>query len=269
MESTLADTYRDVIGSLGFEAGWGRGPDNGDPEWDSDQFTTLKLIMKSGLRQFYKPPPDQAGVSHQWSFLSPFVRLALASGQRELRMPRDFGGVEGNVYVASANAGGTPGICQVGGGVRALYAVYPNSTGRPAVADIEALRTSGADGQKWQMVFYPEPNADYTIEFYYSILGEMLTGDLPFAYGGPDHSETILASCLAVWENRIDDIPNGPRYQHWRERLAASISIDRAKRPQTLGYNADNSDDRYERRSGRYSARYGYPRLRLNGVLFD
>lgn len=268
MESSLADTYRDVIGSIGFEAGWGRGPDNGDEEWDETKLQTLKLVMKSGLRQFYQPPPDQSGVSYNWSFLNPRVRLTLPSGERELRLPIDFGGVNGDLNLITT-AGGTPAVIRITGGVRARYALNPNSTGRPAFAEIEALRNVDKQhGQRWQLVFWPEPNAEFTIEFYYTILGEMLTGKLPYAYGGAEHSETILASCLAIWENRIDDIDRGPRYRHWLERLATSISIDRLKRSQNLGYNGDRSD-RYERRSRTNRGGTGYPPLRYNGVLYD
>jgi hypothetical protein len=268
VESSLADTYRDVIGSIGAEAGWGRGPDNGDEEWDATKFTTLKLVMKSGLRQFYKPPPDQSGVSHQWSFLSPRTLLTLPSGSRELLLPFDFGGVEGPLNLVTTS-GGSPGQIRVTGGVRARYATHPSATGRPCYAEIEPLRhVDKGKGQRWQMVFYPEPNAEFTIELNYSIIGEMLTGELPYAYGGADHSETILASCLAIWENRQDDIDQGPRYKFWRERLAASISFDRLKRSQNLGYNGDRSDARYEGRSNRSGRGWGATFL-YNGVPLD
>lgn len=269
MESSLADTYRDVIGSIGFEAGWGRGADNGDEEWDDYKLATLKSVMKSGLRQFYKPPPDQSGVSHSWSFLKPMATLTLPSGEKELLLPADFGGVSGDL-VLSTTAGGAPGTIRVTGGVRARYALNPSATGRPTHVEIEPLRTvAKAHGQRWQFVFWPEPNDDFTIQFYYSIMGEMLTGELPYAYGGAEHSETILASCLAIWEQRIDDIDRGPRYRFWMERLATSISMDRQKRAQNLGYNGDRSDSRYERRNNRNAHGTGYPALRYNGVLYD
>lgn len=268
MESSLADTYRDVIGSIGFEAGWGRGPDNGDEEWDDTKLQTLKLVMKSGLRRFYKPPPDQSGVSHQWSFLTPRVRLTLPSGEKELRLPFDFGGVDGPLNLITEQ-GGTPGVIRVTGGVRARYATNPNSIGRPCYAEIEPLREVTKErGQRWQFVFWPQPSAEFTIEFNYSIIGEMLSGELPYAYGGAEHSETILASCLAIWEHRIDDIDRGPRYRHWTEQLATSISQDRLKRAQNLGYNGDRSDQ-YERRSGRPSRNWNPTQFLFNGVPLD
>lgn len=264
MESTLADAYRDLIGSLGFEAGYGRGPDNGDREWSDRKLTTLRSVVKSGLRQFYG--------AHEWSFLHPRARLTLDSGSKEMRLPFDFEGCEGPLSLI-ASSGGTDGRVQVTNDVRARYARFPDATGRPAFAEKEPIKGTTKDrGQRWQFVFFPEPTAAYTIEFTYKISGDMLSGDLPYAYGGAEHSETILASCLAIWESRIDDIPPGPaapRYAHWREQLALSVRRDQNKRPDTLGYNGDRSDN-YDRRSGgRYPRDFGWPDLTLNGVTYD
>lgn len=238
MESTLADTYRDVIGSLGFEAGWRRGADNGDPAWDSRKQATLTHVMKSGLRQFYQ--------AHDWSFLSPRVRFTLPSGTRALLMPFDFGGIlEPHIYLI-ADSGTSGGEIKVTNDVRRRFALNNSAQGRPYYVEIEPRDgTSRQTGQRWQLVFYPEPSAEYTIEFYQQIHGQILTAEVPYALGGPEHSETILASCLAVWENRIDHIPpgpNAPRFIDYRDKLATSIKNDRKKRPQSLGYNADRSD---------------------------
>ena len=58
------------------------------------------------------------------------------------------------------------------------------------------------------------------------------------------HGETIIASCLAVAEQMIDEFNNpGKNQARFIERLAASISYDRRNMlPDGFGYNADNSD---------------------------
>lgn len=249
MESTLADTYRDVIGSLGFEAGWGRGPDNDDRAWDAHKQQTLKQVMKSGLRQFYQ--------AHDWSFLTPRVRLTLPSGVSAMKLPFDFGGILSPCIHLIAGSGTTGGTIKLTNDVRRRLALSPSASGRPCYAEIEPLPdTTKTAGQRWQMIFFPAASAEYTIEFYQTISGQLLTAELPYALGGPEHSETILASCLAVWENRIDHIPPGPaapRFLDYREKLATSIKNDRKKRPQSLGYNGDTSD-RFERQWPGYRA---------------
>jgi len=64
--------------------------------------------------------------------------------------------------------------------------------------------------------------------------------------------ETILASCLAVAEQRHDDM-KGPMWQSFVERLTASVAYDARMKPERLGYNADRSD---------WTARDTDPRMR-------
>ena len=59
------------------------------------------------------------------------------------------------------------------------------------------------------------------------------------AFGGAEHSETILAACLAAAERNPDDGSNGVLKQDFMERLAASISQDQARQPDYYGYNAE------------------------------
>lgn len=268
VESTLADTYWDVIGDVGFNLGWGRGEHFGDEKWSDKKFKTLKSIVKSGLRQFYFPPPDQAGVSHQWSFLKPFAEFTFASGATTLRLPFDCEGIEGQVLISTDS--GFPTWLPLSGQVRHLYAVYPSTTGRPQRIEIEPIKGTGEDrGQRQQLVIWPAADQAYTIQFHYSIIPKMLDGDLPYAYGGPTHSETILYSCLAVSEDRIDDMAGGPRHQKFMQLLAGSISRDREKRPNNLGQNRDNSDA-LEAGYGRgYDRRLwgNWPLIRVNGQI--
>ena len=55
-------------------------------------------------------------------------------------------------------------------------------------------------------------------------------------------TETVLASCLAVFELRQNNVTEGPQQRLFMERLAASIAYDRKLKPLQLGYNGDRSD---------------------------
>jgi hypothetical protein len=267
VESSLADNYRDIIGSVGFDLGWGRGPDFAEDQYDGRKLTTLKQVVKGGLQQFYNPPPDQTGVSYQWSFLKPFGHVTLASGARVVKLPEDFKGLEGLVHVAIDNGGYS---LKLRHDARASYAAYPDDTGQPQRIEIEGIpNTTKERGQRFQFVVWPEADAAYTLQFHYSIQGVMLTGELPYAYGGAEHSSTIKASCLAWAELHLDDIPNGPKQQFWRERLAASISMDRQKQPKTLGYNSDRSDARDARWGDRRDRWTQWPRIEYQGQVWE
>ena len=59
--------------------------------------------------------------------------------------------------------------------------------------------------------------------FFAIAMPDYLSTPFPYAYGGAEHAETILESCLAVAELRLDDMA-GPHNQQFMARLAASIS---------------------------------------------
>lgn len=65
-----------------------------------------------------------------------------------------------------------------------------------------------------------------------------------YPYGGSDHSETILASIMAVAEQK-EEQQRGTYWDQFQQQLASSIELDvQRNRPQYLGQNLDRSDDR-------------------------
>lgn len=268
MESTLADTYLDVIGSVGFDLGWGRGTAFQETEYNAKKLTTLKQVIKGGLQLFYKPPVGQSGVSHTWSFLKPIATLTLKEGMQWVDLPADFAGLDSRVHVMIENQGYT---LPTRGGVRTKYTVYPDQTGRPEVLEVEP--TSGPTphhGQRSRLMVWPQADEDYTLKARYIIQGKMLTGAEPYAYGGAEHSSTIKAACLAWAEIHLDDMHNGPKYRYFMERLAVSISIDREKFPESLGYNGDRSD-MLEAGLGRDRRDFqrNWPPVLIEGVFYE
>lgn len=158
-------------------------------------------------------------------------------------LPDDFGQLVGcltyepNIHRAA--------ILQVGEGmIRELRQGSSGRSGYPArcATRPKAVTASLTAGQRWEILFDPAPDAAYVLTYRYTVLASKLTSTNAYAYGGAAHAEAILASCLAVAEDRYDDIKNGPKYQEFVERLAASIAFDTRSRPQHLGYNADHSD---------------------------
>lgn len=244
MESTLSLKYGDLAGEVGHFLGYGRGADGGDVAWTGAQEAAIESCLKSGLRQFYFPPPvEGVSGSHDWSFLRPTAQVTLASGESSVKLPDDFGGFEGEVTLVSSSTAYCPVPLVNEGQVRRWHAESPSSTGTPRAAALEPLKgTGGRDrGQRFRLAVFPTADAAYTLSFCYYVLPDALTDALPHAYGGTVHAETILESCLAVAEQRLDDSA-GVHTMKFRERLMASISLDRRSKPQKLGYNGDRSD---------------------------
>lgn len=269
MESTLTMTRSQLKAEIGFFLGWGRGVDFGNPDWDTDQSNAITSCVNSGLRRFYRPPQANGGF-YEWTFLRPLIALTLATNVAILPMPDDFGGIEGPITVTldatSTAAPFWPVYTTHEGSVRQLYSAVPAVTGRPTHAAIRPQRTiTGDTGQRFEMYLYPLPDQAYSIQFQYVILPNALSDAIPIPYGAGVHSETILESCLAVAEERLDNEQTVHR-QAFATMLAASMAQDRRMKPQTLGYNGDNSD--WRNWSGRTRG-FNFPAITYNGTQYQ
>lgn len=243
-EPSLSVAYWELAGEVGHFLGYGRGTRYENDEWTTDQWNSILSCLKSGLRNFYFPVSiDGTPSSYNWSFLTPTASLAVAAADQTIPLPDDYGNIEGNITISSTNNQASWPIQFTGEGViREKYSGLPNATGRPQMAAIRPLKgTTVSKGQRFEIVVWPIPDQAYTIQVRYYLLPDVLSGTLPYAYGGATHAETLLESCLAIAEERLDDT----RTTHsgkFRERLAASVAMDRRSKPQNLGYNRDNSD---------------------------
>jgi hypothetical protein len=247
-QTNLSLTYLELAQAVGRFLGWGSGSEAGETAWTTIQQNIIDDCVKSGQRQFYTPPPVP-GITdgtYRWSFLSPAGAVTFSDGQREVPMPEDMGGLEGRLTFSGGDEFRTPIDLVNDGILRAKYAATPDAEGPPECAAV-VVKKLEAGGQRKHLFVYPEPDDDYTLEFNYYLLPEAVSGDRPYAYGGPAHAETILESCLAIAEERVND-QRGLHHAKFLERLAASVAIDKASKPQSLGRMRDSSEELYEYR---------------------
>lgn len=267
-ESSLSLNIVDLNAEVGFFLGHGRGSifPYTDPTWDAQQQAAISSVVKSGLRRFYfpEPLPGDSG-SYDWSFLKPLATLLLLNAQNTLPLPDDFGGIEGQATLSATVNSAWYALPIVGEGlIRAEFSRTPLATGRPRMlAQVPLKGTPGGQGQRFGLMVYPTPDADYSIQFTYYINPDALDLTNPFAYGGLAHVETIREACLAAAEDTLDDAQT-VHASRFVQRLAASISMDRRLRPETLGYNGDRSDGRRHWR-GDY---HGLGQITVNGIVY-
>lgn len=259
-ESTLSLDFSDIKAEVGAFLGWGRT----ESGWSDDQADAVESVIKSGLRNFYYPAPSQ-GVSHEWSFLRPRATLVVPSGSAEVDLPDECGGIDGRVYYAGTD---TAIPCELPhtseGQILSRRAEVPSMTARPTMCAVRPkTRTTADRGQRFELMLWPTSDAIYTITFQFNLLPDALTGIRPWPLGGMAHAETILESCLAVAESRLDDT-QGVHKAAFMERMAASITADRRMKPAFLGYNGDRSD-RVEQLP---RDRHGYNVVTYNGVEY-
>jgi hypothetical protein len=250
--------------------GFGRGPSYGDPAYTKRQQQVLDSCIKSGLRQFYFPPPlPGSATSYDWSFLRPVANIDLppgvAPGPQVLPLPDDFGGLEGDFTVLSNVSQVTwPIRVYNEGQVRQAFSVTPAASGRPLMIAMAPVKgTTAVKGQRFQLTVFPLADLDYTLQFTYYVLPDYLSGAFPFVYGGSAHTETVLESCKAMAEQNLDDAMS-VHTMKFQERLAASIAIDRKYKEQIGGYMGDRSDGPRMRRW----QQHGWSAVQVQGVNY-
>ena len=257
---------------LGVFAGWGRGANFGtppDPAWTSFQQQMIDSATKSGVRSFYYPDRLEGESSAwDWSFLHPTATLLLPQGVQQVVMPDDFGGFEGPVtLVATATTAWPYEIKWTNeGNIRQMYTVSPTMTGLPRFVAPSAMKGVGpARSTQWLMLVYPQTDQEYTLQCQYYVNPDAITTGNPYSWGGPQHAETILESCKAALERSLDDSITTHAIR-FKERLAASIDMDRKAKSQRTGYNRDRSDD-YGGRG--YNSHWFTPPSTYNGSGWD
>ena len=145
--------------------------------------------------------------------------------------------------------------------LRDMFQYLEDRDDKPRVAAIFQTGATGTAGSSARIAFYPIPDAVYRLKYTQINEPSNITSDSHVPLGGTLHSETILASCLAIAEQFF--IPQSPHgyQQSYLRRLAASIELDRtANRSETLGYNADPSE---------FGSVTGFTDARLSRYLHD
>lgn len=262
MESSLSAAFKDLRGDVGSFLGYGRGVDFGDATWTARQEGTIDRFVKGGLRKFYH-------CGYEWSFLKPSATLQLSTALSAVPMPDDFGSVDGRIVISTgANSNWCP-VDLTGPGVLDMeQARNPSYTGWPRLGCLDPIKgTTATAGQRFQLRFYPTADADYTLRLRYNLNPDFLSGAFPYAYGGPQHAECLLAACKASAEIDGDDVLNGPQFVEFMRLLAISKELDQRQKAQSLGYNGDRSDALFGWADWRHDVQAG-ARVTFNGVQY-
>lgn len=235
-ESSLSLGFPDFQAAVGFYLGWGRTVAN----YSANQLARIADIIKSGLRQFYHPVPVDNRPAWKWTFLSPPLSVVTVSGTDDYDLPDDFGGIDGQFLTFEAGQIYQPVEIVAEYQIRVLRGV--EVSGIPRYAAVRPKTSDGTDGQRWEILFWPNPNDAYTFTGTYQALQEAIDDSAPYPLGGEPHVETVLASCLAVAEYETTE-QRGVRWQQFMDRLRTSIDYDAALFvPPSLGYGHDPSN---------------------------
>lgn len=232
------DTLRSRVGR---EFGRGRGPVYGTAEWDDQDLKDINQVIDTGLSTVY--------TAHPWTFLRPVATVALASGGYVVPLPPDLNWIEGEILLTGSNVT-TRYPFELSAFARVRRQESPATTGKPMYGDMEPVGSPTMAGlQRNQLVVWPTADAAYEFQFAYQIQPRALTTAAPYHYGGGQMAPLIEAAVLAAGEKFFDG-KTGTYSQEYDKLLPGAILLDSKRRPRTLGYNGDQSDDLY--RGGRW-----------------
>tara|TARA_R110002012_G_scaffold151096_1_gene311014 strand:- start:282 stop:1385 length:1104 start_codon:yes stop_codon:yes gene_type:complete len=244
-----ADTSTESSLSLGLtdlrkEVGWYWLGERTSGNWSADELTQIDDIINSGLRQFYHPSPGGlAPKGYKWSFMEPTTTLSTVAGTKDYTLSANFGGMIGVATYATSDDRWSPIETTGEARIRLLRQRDSGSEqSDPRFMAIRPISSDGSNGQRFQLMLWPTPDAAYTVSYRYHALPAKLTASYPYPLGGEAHAETILASCLAVAEARQENNA-GIHAANFMQRLQASIAYDKQiNTPDVAGYNRDASD---------------------------
>lgn len=235
--TSLAIDYGYIKVRVGDMMGFGPAP----VTWSHEQVRTVERIIEDGLRKFYNPEP-LGGEVRDWYFLQSAVNLSLVDDDADYDLPADFGHHRLDpVFVGSAS------VLQKIRMVSRHEFEYQKQlqgdrTGRPEICTIQGKTFAGGTGQRYEIVFFPEPDTNYTVRVQYRVNPTKISASAPFPRGGETHGNTILEACLAsaeIYRGRNETV----HQQEYMRCLASSIMMDRkAEAAEYLGQNTDRGD---------------------------
>lgn len=260
-ESTLTLDWDDLKSEVGFYLDYGSDSDN----WSVAQETEIEKIVQTGYRRVLYPPAMQGvPVGYQWSFMRPTTTLAISADDGDYDLPDDFGTMVGEFHYAPDQHKASIRVIPLA----QLLDMRSTSdmNGWPSFCSIRWKSSTMTDGQRQEVLFYPEPDASYTLYYSYEAYNGQLSDTYKYPLGGMQMSELYKESCLAVAEQRNEDDAQGVHGALFQALLIDRIARDTKK---TTGRNfgqmghKSGMDDIVEWRrgielySGAYSITYG------------
>lgn len=223
-ESSLSIGYPDLQAAVGRYLGYTSDPS----DWAAKETAEIDRLVQAGYRQFLYPPAMQeVQPGYEWAFLRPTATLNTTADQGEVDCPDDFGRLVGDMYYEPQQH--VAPIIQVSQGRILAMRQASSTAGRPSFVATRYKQSTGATGQRLELMLYPTPDAAYALTYMYEAYTGKLTADNPYPLGGMRYAEVLTASCLAIAERRVE----GERGIEWDEFVR--LLIDAVARDSKMG----------------------------------
>lgn len=155
-------------------------------------------------------------------------------------LPDDYAGMLGPLTWQTGTQSSYPPVEQINENQLRQQRMYVEYTNQPRYFAIRAKNLIMTDGQRFEIGFYPVPDAVYNFDYLYQSNPSKLdsTNDTPA--GGMLHSETITQAILAKADEKLNDTAQGSAHASYQQHLENSKRIDmQMNAADHLGYDAD------------------------------
>lgn len=166
-------------------------------------------------------------------------------------LPDDFSRLIGNLHFAAAEH--RSDVTIVGLGTLENLRSSNDLGGAPVFAAIRYKSSDGSGGQRQEILFWPKPDAYYSLAYSYEIYSGALSDTYAYLLGGMHLSELFVESCLAVVEQRINN-EAGLHTQLYEALLADAIARDKKRGARffgQIGRGEDGDGETWRRGSAR------------------
>lgn len=259
-ESGLSVGFPELIGETGRFLGYGY---KAYASYTASQQTELSGLVQSAVRRVYYPTalsPEFSG--YEWSWLRPTSTIAVVAADGDYDLPDNFGRLIGSIHFPVDTYYPDIQIVSVSKllGLRAIFTQLGLSK-IPCYAATRYKTSTGASGQRQEILFYPTPQQAWTLVYEYEAYSGALSSSFPYPLGGMQLAELYIESCLATAESRLTD-EIGIHAQTFGALLVDAISRDRKRGSRFFGNMGHKEDEGQLFRRG-YGASI-YP-LTING----
>lgn len=211
---------------------------------NADDTERLQSVVFNGLRKFYYPQQLGVQFTHDWSFLVTDFDFKTEASTPDYVMPFDFGGTVGPMHHDGADNVRTSLTKVTVNKILFQRQTLLSITNWPTMYAESPVNQGGRASTRWKLMLWPTPSAVYRLHGRMRIQPLAPNGAQMYLYGGPEHSQTIIESCLAEAELKYENQP-GAHAAAFQSCLLTSIALDHSMHgPELLGYNGDGDDRR-------------------------
>lgn len=189
--SALIHSFSDLYGRVSkFLGTYGSSGPSGENLVDA------KALVNDAYRRFLD--------TYDWSFLKQEYQLITSSGTWQYELPKDFANLIGTINYGTDQF--YPSLEWRSVGQIRQFRAENDWSSYPEYYAIRVGEYSKEFGQGKDLIFYPTPDAAYSLWFVHKIEPPKLeeTTDIPI--GGSEYSGVLLQLCLAEAESQMDEV---------------------------------------------------------------